>query len=59
MKMRKPAAPMMEFFCNASSTQQHFDTVVEEQTVLYGAYIPTLVNKFEAGEFARVSTRIR
>lgn len=50
-KVRKPAAPMMEFFYDVSSVQQRFDTVIEEQAVLYGAYIPTLVKKLEAGEF--------
>jgi len=52
-KVRKPAAPMMEYLCNAPSTmKQRYEIVIEEQTVLYGAYIPTLVRKLEAGEFA-------
>jgi hypothetical protein len=44
--------PMMKFFCNTSSTEQRYETMIEEQTVLYGACIPTLVRKLEAGEFA-------
>lgn len=52
-KVRRPAAPMMEYLCSApSSMKQRYETVIEEQTVLYGAYIPTLVRKLEAGEFA-------
>jgi hypothetical protein len=52
-RVRRPAAPTMEFFSGmSSSTPQRYETVVEEQTVCYGAHIPTLVRKLEAGEFA-------
>ena len=52
-KVRRPAAPTMEFFSGVlSSTPQRYETVVEEQTVCYGAHIPTLARKLEAGEFA-------
>lgn len=51
-KVRKPATPTMEFFYDATPVKQRYETVIEEQAVLCGAYIPTLVRKLEAGEFA-------
>lgn len=51
-RVRRPAAPTMEFFSEKSSPSQRYETVVEEKMVCYGAHIPTLARKLDAGEFA-------
>ena len=49
-KVRKPVQ-MESLMGSPTPSKVRYETVIEEQPVYYGAYIPTLVRKLEAGEF--------
>lgn len=54
-KVRKTAQPspwMEEFVTTSSMTRHAGKTSREESVVEYGPYLPTLVRKLEAGDFA-------